>query len=58
MKKNLGRKTIMSVYPVIIIGTYDENGKANAMNAAWGGQSDVDLITIALSDHKTTDNLK
>lgn len=58
MKKNLGKKTIMSVYPVLIIGTYDENGKANAMNAAWGGQTDVDCIAIALSDHKTTDNLK
>ena len=58
MKKNLGKKTMMSVYPVLIIGTYDENGKANAMNAAWGGQSDTNRITIALSDHKTTDNLK
>ena len=58
MKKNLGKKTMMSVYPVLIIGTYDEKGKANAMNAAWGGQSDTNRITIALSDHKTTDNLK
>ena len=58
MKKNLGKKTIMSVYPVLIIGTYDESGKANAMNAAWGGQSDTNCITIALSEHKTTDNLK
>lgn len=22
--------------PVLIIGTYDENGVPNAMNAAWG----------------------
>lgn len=57
MKKNLGQKTIMSVYPVLIIGTYDDKGNANAMNAAWGGQSDTNRITIALSDHKTTDNL-
>lgn len=58
MKKDLGKKTIMSVYPVLIIGTYDEFGNANAMNAAWGGQSDTNRIIIALSDHKTTDNLK
>jgi len=25
---------------VFIIGTYDENGVPNAMNAAWGMQSD------------------
>ena len=23
--------------PVLIIGTYDKEGKPNAMNAAWGG---------------------
>lgn len=33
-------------YPegVFIIGTYDENGVPNAMNAAWGMQSDMDEI--------------
>ena len=58
MKKDLGKKTIMSIYPVLIIGTYDELGNANAMNAAWGGQTDTNRISIAISDHKTTDNLK
>ena len=24
--------------PVLIIGTYDKDGRPNAMNAAWGGQ--------------------
>ena len=27
--------------PVLIIGTYDKNGKPNAMNAAWGGGSGI-----------------
>ena len=27
--------------PVLIIGTYDEQGRPNAMNAAWGGQWDM-----------------
>ncbi len=27
--------------PVLIIGTYDKEGKPNAMNAAWGGQWDM-----------------
>ena len=44
--------------PVLIIGTYDENGVPNAMNAAWGITTDFKEITISLSEHKTTDNLK
>lgn len=30
--------------PVLIIGTYNEDGSANAMNAAWGGQWDMKEI--------------
>ncbi|MCI6160728.1 MAG: flavin reductase family protein [Prevotellaceae bacterium] len=44
--------------PVLIIGTYDKNGKLNAMNAAWGGQWDMHEIIISLGSHQTTDNLK
>ena len=43
--------------PVLIIGTYDENGVPNAMNAAWGITTDFKEISISLSEHKTTDNL-
>lgn len=43
--------------PVLIIGTYDKRGKANAMNAAWGGQWDMHEIIIPLGSHQTTDNL-
>jgi flavin reductase (DIM6/NTAB) family NADH-FMN oxidoreductase RutF len=43
---------------VFIIGTYDENGVPNAMNAAWGIQSDFGEITLFLAKHKTTENLK
>ena len=43
--------------PVLIIGTYDENGVPNAMNAAWGIITDYQEITISLSEHKTTENL-
>ena len=53
MRKDLGNKMNFLPLPVLIIGTYDENGNANAMNAAWGGIQDV-----SLSQHKTTDNLK
>ena len=33
MKKDFGAKPFLFPQPVMIIGTYDENGKANAMNA-------------------------
>ena len=43
--------------PVLIIGTYDKDGRPNAMNAAWGGQWDMHEIMISLGSHQTTDNL-
>ncbi len=45
--------------PVLIVGTYDECGVPNAMNAAWGGIYDTDLVMVCLADdHKTTENIK
>ena len=58
MRKDLGSKMSFLPLPVLIIGTYDENGNANAMNAAWGGIQDYGRIYVSLSQHKTTDNLK
>ena len=58
MKQNINKELIMAPMPVLIIGTYDENGTPNAMNAAWGTQCDMDAIIISLSKHKTTENLK
>ena len=52
------KQSIITPEVVFIIGTYDENGVPNAMNAAWGMQSDYGEITIQLAKHKTTDNLK
>lgn len=37
MKKSIGAKTLMFPTPVLMVGTYDHNGKPNLMNAAWGG---------------------
>ena len=37
MKQSLGAKTILYPTPVLIVGTYDAQGKANGMTAAWGG---------------------
>jgi len=37
MKKSLGPNTLVYPTPVWVIGSYDQNGKANVMTAAWGG---------------------
>lgn len=59
MRKNFGKKTWMYPLPVLIVGTYDENGKADAMNAAWGGIYDTNRVILCLSaTHRTTKNIK
>lgn len=58
MRKNFGAKPYLYPQPVLIIGTYDENGNPDAMNAAWGGISEANEISICLSaGHKTVKNL-
>ena len=37
MKRSLGPATLASPTPVWVIGTYDSEGRPNAMTAAWGG---------------------
>ena len=59
MRKDFGKKTWLYPMPVLIIGTYDENGTPDAMNAAWGGIYDTNLVMVCLADeHKTTENIK
>lgn len=58
MRKNFGAKTWAYPMPVFIVAAYDKNGKANCMNAAWGGIYDTNQIMVCLSDdHKTTKNI-
>ena len=56
--KSFGAKPWIIPQPVLIIGTFDKNGRPNAMNAAWGGTWDMKEIMISLSAHATTDNLE
>lgn len=59
MRKNFGSKPWFYPLPVLIIATYDENGNADAMNAAWGGLYNSNLVELCLSaGHKTTKNIK
>lgn len=58
MRKDFGVQTWLYPMPVFIIGTYDEDGKPNAMNAAWGGIYTDGMIGICLAEnHKTTHNI-
>ena len=58
MRKNFGAKSWLYPMPVLIIGTYDETGTPDAMNAAWGMISDTDKVTICLdASHKTVKNI-
>ena len=58
MRKNLKTKAYVYPLPVLIVGTYDEDGTPNAMNAAWGTVCDTAQVVICLSaGHKTVKNL-
>ncbi len=58
MRKNLKPKAYIYPLPVLIVGTYDEKGVADAMNAAWGTVCDTAQVSICLSaSHKTVKNL-
>ena len=58
MRKNFGAKEMIYPMPVFIIGTYNEDGTPNAMNAAWGGVTEEAQLTICVeSTHKTAKNI-
>ena len=58
MRKNFGSKHWLFPQPVLMIATYNEDGTPDIMNAAWGGISDSDEISISISSsHKTAENL-
>lgn len=59
MKKSLGIKPYLYPMPVIMVATYDENGKTDCMNMAWGTVCAEDMVLLNLDeDHKTSDNIK
>ena len=52
-------KPTAAVYPapVLIVGTYDKEGRPNAMNVAWGGQCGPNHVALNLGEHATTDSI-
>ncbi len=59
MKKELGVKPYLFPMPVLMIATYDENGKIDVMNMAWGGICAENMVSLNIdTDHKTSKNIK
>lgn len=54
MKKSIGAKTIIYPTPVLVVCTYDPDGKPNAMTAAWGGICCSSPPCVAVSLRKAT----
>ena len=54
MRKNIGKKPWFYPLPVLIIGTYDENGIPDAMNAAYGGLYTSDMIAFCIGHNRKT----
>ena len=54
MKRSLGARTAAYPTPVFIVGTYDPEGKPNAMAVAWGGICCSDPPCVAISVRKAT----
>ena len=58
MKKNLGVMPALFPMPVVVVAAYDENGKPNAMTAAWVQICDTDKIALFVDpEHKTMKNI-
>ncbi len=59
MRKNFGSQSWLYPMPVLMIGTYSEDGKANVMNAAWGGIWNDNQIAVCIDiSHKTAANIQ
>ena len=59
MRKDFGSNPWFYPLPVLIVGTYDAQGRPDAMNAAWGGLYDANLVELCLSSgHKTYKNIQ
>jgi flavin reductase (DIM6/NTAB) family NADH-FMN oxidoreductase RutF len=61
MRKNF-EDAIVTPLPVLMVGTFDEEGKADVMNIAWGGQCGPKHIAlnigIAPEEKKTLKNIR
>ncbi|MBN1155134.1 flavin reductase family protein [candidate division KSB1 bacterium] len=54
MKKSIGAKTYLCPTPVLVIGTFNTERKANLMTVAWGGICCTKPPCVAISLRKAT----
>ena len=54
MKKDLGIVQAVYPMPVLMVAAYDENGKVNVMNVAWGQIADEDKSILFIGEGKKT----
>lgn len=54
MKRSIGAKPLAFPAPAWVIGTYDQNGKANAMTVAWAGICCSQPPCVSVSLRKAT----
>ncbi len=59
MKKDLKAVSGIFPMPVLMIGTYNEDGSVDVMNAAWGMAQSMTQLKLCLTEsHKTVKNMK
>ncbi|MBR2289079.1 MAG: flavin reductase family protein [Clostridia bacterium] len=59
MKKDLKVTPGIFPMPVLMIGTYNEDGSVDVMNAAWGMAQSMQHLKLCLTEsHKTVKNMK
>lgn len=49
MKTSIGAKTLLYPTPVLVVGSYDAEGRPNVMTAAWGGIACSNPPCVAVS---------
>lgn len=56
MKKSAGKLGLLFPNPVMVVGTYDQQGEPNAITLAWGGiaSSDPESVSIAVRPSRYT----
>ena len=59
MRKNIKTTEAIFPMPVLMIGTYNEDGSIDVMNAAWGTMLERDQVILNLTEsHKTVKNIR
>ena len=59
MRKDLGSLPAVFPMPVLMVGTYGEDGKVDVMNVAWGGIAGMDKVVLYLApERKTLKNIR